>query len=1295
MSNQDTPPKAVSSNSSPVNPDTLYIKSNNEHYEVGRQIHVDTYYYVRHFFEENLIHKEDTIIKFAKVLLDICQNMTSFTIAGVGSYLGSFIQKSIDKLNELLNQNGQSSISGNYCLLNNSEKKLSFLFQPTFKSNTIILLPITCTFKRGFEVTSFIQNYIATHNKMCKNYESPINTKIFKEFISVFLISDRLLDITNIAPADSLKLNELLNNQSANINQPIINIARLYSSFGWSSIDNQKIRFESSEIYKGYSARFLKILDSNLYLGENCPYCFPVNLTEERPLIPTKNNHDSPHIITSLPSFYNEEGIICTHDFQTTLFRNRYPGHLFGHLKIRDNSFLHYIERDTFYKNNQEHILSFFTRELKKILHDITDKKEILVIYLTHQQTSTILDDLFKESTFPNIKFSFRQVNLQNEYIENIFDEQQENLSNYSHIFFFDYVISNGNTFKLIHDFIQSVSKNNKGVSTVLTVIDRTTALSKKEILKKIPTGANGFITYLKINVPLTDAVKSGNPIEERVLKLEGLFATCHLDYLKIQIKQELLKAQPLNLDELKASNHKYSSIKKERNLLKLDISNRFSIWLHQNISNLCETGRFTSNDLSAFIDCIVKDYEKIGLPFRLSSLEIKDLVVKTLSQSPFSFYQDIYKAVFHYTIQHLDKIVSEIIENDYIIKNSLQLDAFVFYTNRSVHLNSSYILSPRFIKLLKKILTESKKDTYPITIDISKFARLYKDLNFKNPIRAIKLEELINESDILPEPIREKSIRLQETLEDRFYQFGRLVKSENIYLIKQLKDLFLSEALDKSNVLTSFGNDPNLKATIRLRYLSPEADKTNPVIRNIHTFLKNSKHKTTDPTKFTTDDITCSLESMLVASLNIRTLTHSNDFIKEIKTVLNEVISIIGPGLKYTFCIEFKEKSSPTTYADNIYTISSDKHEKNFQIHQEGLIYEMLHGLFDPKYKSLQTFIAVAQNETGEFISFSDHYLSSLKKGHSVVINDAIKIDIKKPGYEVLDEKTQMALIFRLAEIPLDPELNHKGQAILIITSDEKANTETFTNFINVEKVRLLLLIKSELLQYLRRQFENDSFIELLKQRKINSYKNSMAHMLTGYFKAMSFLLEKDKSIDESDIILLKFLRKKIYRHIQSISSGGTHDLALNSENTVEYNSLQLRGIFDTIMQIPYLSQFEIEDPPLNIDTGTFRCPIVIFEQIIPELIINMKRNACTLDETQFDFRISVKEGVLIFTNSYNTIYSTPTPEDKPNGGLEMCNNILAALGLPPLQKSFNGIEYSITLTLTKKYETQKDTNN
>ena len=365
-----------------------------------------------------------------------------------------------------------------------------------------------------------------------------------------------------------------------------------------------------------------------------------------------------------------------------------------------------------------------------------------------------------------------------------------------------------------------------------------------------------------------------------------------------------------------------------------------------------------------------------------------------------------------------------------------------------------------------------------------------------------------------------------------------------------------------------------------------------------------------------------------------------------------------------------------------------------------------MLYGLHNEKSSdaNVQTFIVLAKDEDGSVHSFKDVYYSyadAAEDNPVVVTPSCIERDYDNGDYGLnMFRSAKLILLFRLSHIFVESDKSEptdKGQAVFAICypaekfhrNKAAASGNVLTGFINVERVRLLLLIKEQLLEYLQKQFESDAFISLLEERKANEFKKSMEHGMQRYFNAMQFILSK-KNLDNNDKFLLDFLRRTLNAHLFAFSKSSFN---LPKEEYIDVTRKHIVQIFDSVMAAPYIANGYIpgSQRKTTIQVDNFSCHPVILNQVIPEIILNMRRNALFCFNTTKIFRVFLNKNSLVFENSYNAAVEN-FGHKKSIGGIAMCNNILSDLNLPKIAAKPKPGEKGIFLTtvdLIEKNET------
>ncbi|MGG7666897.1 hypothetical protein [Dyadobacter sp. BHUBP1] len=1252
------------------------------HFEIGRQLHINNYYYAKQFFRS--IENCRTAARLLFAMINKKLEFESLTFIGVGDFFGPVLFELTQLIVDQMSLEPHEA--PNYVLVDNTKSKYSILFNTELRANALIVLPVTCTFGSAFQAREIIEELAAVQNR---------SVSFVPQIFTVFLVVDSDIIVKDLQNVHTERYEE---NDAKLKHQDKLN--KLYKIFGWESTEGATISLIKDDYYRGFGAYTAIRLETTIHKAEECEYCYSGNPKEVKALFPTKINHDTPDLIFALPKFKNTLGRIGSENFQRNIKAHKANAHLFGHLRMGENSYLHFIERDTFYENNKNEILDFFDNAFKNQFDNFEHtNEEILIITPSHQKTSTILEDLLTTEAFEKKQVTIIHTNPYVEFIENFLHDTEKNLDSYERVFFFDYVISGGKTFKILSDYLKYVRKE-KGFDALFCIIDRTTEFSKKEILRKLTADTQLddqiFMAYFKLNLPITDAESSGNPILQTNKRLVTIFEQCHLDTLKAKIQKKYLAGKPLqSIEDLRKKNAEYKMDDRERYQIKLFVCHEISAWFYRFLHNR-KTGNdaFGEADLANLINSVTQRVANSG---RLSITHkgISEIVVKTLTHSPFKHYKDIYLSCFKYVNQKLYDLVVNFGSKNFLINDPDEYQLLRFYMKRSIDVGSNYILSKHFFSCIKGLYENRNNDERKLAMP--SIILFYKELNHNNHERALKFEELINDPDLLPSPIANKNVDLRATFSDRFYQLGRILKAENVFPLNELKNLFIEE-LKKNDRIGS------LDKFIEERYFSSVSGQTNIVVRNAQSFIKRSKENNhfSNIEKPLPSEILRSVKAMLkTVALIKKKENETRAFYENIAGIISEATKIIiDDEIEFAFCIEFTERRATSKdatdgerMASNIYTILSTEPDayRKINISKKGLAYKMLYGLVEESSESPQTFLALAKDETGYYISFKEQYRDH--EGRMIRVSECLQEDITGQGTRIISDKAGMVLLFRLAEFDLGEDMLQKGQAVLVISNKEKATTERLAEFINIEKLRLLLLIKEDLLEYLRQQFGNDAFIGLQERLKELEIKSSMEHMVGNYFEALDAITRRIP-VDNNQI-LLNFIHGTIYRHIRSISkirlSETNEPLFADREEKMLCSKHMLRDLFDLIADTPNLARKPLpKDCKVTIECPDFICPRPIYEQVIPELMINIRRYSMESRKRPIEIAITFENNRLIFSNDCNPLLAKKHPPNgiKPYSGTEMCNNILASMDLPILIPTIDiqNLKFTIILDLNEK---------
>lgn len=747
-----------------------------------------------------------------------------------------------------------------------------------------------------------------------------------------------------------------------------------------------------------------------------------------------------------------------------------------------------------------------------------------------------------------------------------------------------------------------------------------------------------------------------------------------------------------------------------------------------------------------------------------------EDILVKALCHPPFVYYRELYDAIFDYCQSNLAEELRKM-ELDGLNKFH-EFRRFKFYLRRSIDLNSNFIVSRRFLVALRKetarraakgdpLITRYEKqidalgkdETIPENYKVAAIKHIeykvqqiesfwpdllyyYKELTCRNPPAALRLEEVINSEDVLPDLVKvPRKSSLEKGIKDVYFQFTGMVKAENLFQLNELKERQKSAVQESA---TSIDN-----SIVRL-----ESNSSDRAVRNALKLVDRSRFDTHKKKA----EIRLTVERMLRAVLEIETKlsgkssgrrTVKTNLGREIRTIIDSVVEIIRPSeweandISWAFFVEHRTTASASNNPNNIFTITSKETEddpSDIRLDRRGLIYNLLYGIFDdPISRKEQTLIAaLRKGDKDSFFSFKKEYflkgsevLTPLRKSFETLYDLDRKMNGKtRTGIPMLED-AKMSLAFRLANLAEPDKQNSRyrltGRAVLLITTTKDSTSENFLEFMSNERVRMLLLIKEELLDYLQKQFDNDAFIDVLESRYKAIFHNSLQHGLSNYRLATKELNKRVlRSVEDADLS-----GRIVEDYPQNESNLGNPQFAefkrLYSDDFTVKQNIELLdlitgavfGQFGAVIIDPDLDndghqtlsgQLLVDRVVLIMSTillgkrkftrsdidfsdvdlaGQFRIHKIIFDTVIMELLINMKKY-CP-EDGPFGLKVAFRDEQLVFENLIKK--TIERPKRRRPRGLFMCEEIIKVIGGGMIMThGKKGERFAVTLSLGRR---------
>lgn len=1349
------------------------------HFENGRSLHSDQYYFAKQYFQNSR-----NIEKLAKLLICELQRLgvpPETTLVGYRDYTALLLARVCDIVKTY-----------NYAILeHSSEDSQEFVWQqlPSFQQRILAILPITCTCSTYIRIRKFLKRaYKATtEGKNAMNEE--VDRKVSRDFVNVFVILDKKLELRK---NDSIEIDELAQDENTTA------LYEIYSAAKWINISPTEILIaeNSEQHFHGHS---MLRLYSRLHRPDDCEKCYPADPLAERPLFPTHDNYETPDLIFGFPNIGKAEG-------QNDLFSvlgspiQDWGCHLHGHIKVNNSSYQDYIRGNVVYEKNKSAILAHFKPLLLKRTEGY---QKILFITAETKHNSGFLEDLAISVEFRDIPITILRFQPFNEFIDNfmalsghLFEEKGGEATESAgkekvFVAYFEEVLSAGRTFKLVSNYLKHTRKKwdggfvRRGFDLLFTLVDRTSRLTKDEMLKKLDHGndenlEDRFLAYFRLNVPLVLARHHQDPLQQRMVELNGMLTETNLDFLRQVLIDELGKAAPTPLPEIETAKVKherlgffpFAAVEKapldpvihrifttywpyfdqERfNLLKLFLAHEVNSELaqleEQGLTDWGSGNRARSGFLNDLVDRIIERNEAELSKFfvlpgvdhrtRVRDIEkeiVQDAVLKLLTKRPFLYYRELYDRVFSFCVKELDKHCKTLDQVGHV-NTFRDFRRLKFLMRRSVDVNSNYLLSRRFLEFMRRryhgisidgivrwheeldkpIPPRVKPDPHwhdppisGIALEVGRdnvnyqkrqvshflgFLLLcYKELLHAAPARSIVLERLLNNPRLLPTPFTngDDSVQeLEQMLRDPYFQFTGMLKAENIQLLRDLKDLH------KHNLRRGVVKKERHGTRLLRYYLNP-GKKNNPIIWNAQRFLACSRHERNPKERAKVR--TAVLNMLTTVSLLHGKSTTSlaaggtkREFDTEFREILDRLVAIMHPNrsdIKYAFFIKYRERQEDDAAAEHLYGIASDAEtDHELELRSHGLVSELLDGLHASAEVDSEQSILTAIKDNDRVFGFHNVYYK--KVGEQAIgpfnLEDMFRADLydhgSKRGLKILSSG-RMSVYIRFCSVHTDTDdVQHLvPKAVLVLCTSEQAGVKSFIEFMSNERLRLLLLAKEEVLDYLQKHASGSAFYDVLENRKRKVLRNYVKHGLQEYFLALRGLVKEIRvgGYNEDKEKLHGILTKAVQGHLDFRLDGddSTRPITLTTYQLREH----IRLLFETDMigtRWIALQNVAME----GFEEGQMELPSGVLDIVLPELITNMKKYAPDIGDLGLAIRLDRTMGTMHFSNY---IHAEHGREPRLGSeGITMCKKVVLACGLPPLLALEHESTFLVTLIL------------
>jgi hypothetical protein len=549
----------------------------------------------------------------------------------------------------------------------------------------------------------------------------------------------------------------------------------------------------------------------------------------------------------------------------------------------------------------------------------------------------------------------------------------------------------------------------------------------------------------------------------------------------------------------------------------------------------------------------------------------------------------------------------------------------------------------------------------------IHQLISLVKELIDEHETKAIRLEKNIanNKNSYRYNPL--------DNLNGNFNHFLRLLKLENTAIIERFWEYYkikesgnFSKMISTENVediATNYCNDPKFKVIKDNLVINCENSFKYFILLQSKLFNWGIKEKAY---KSNENDLKSKVNQILVC----------------IKQILGDEVNSIYFTVNYG---NLTEPQASQLYSFDPYTktntISSIRNFENQESFKSSLTIRM----FNPH---------IGNNVDGA-LSNIEVYKSGGKLQYREGIFQEDEIN-QYSEVKALNAKEEFSILaIRISDLLENRKLF--TQAVITIVS-EKGNR------INESKLRLLLLIRKSLSEFLKRETSSNTFFELLENRTVLNYQRHLKHGIgnfTFYQKQIVQQYENIESkvdIDEETADVRLELDRQYIKHgsfdfkefnviTNSIKSQIGVSTKKNSSQEIFFYD-KFIDVINTIYKSEKIGEkigsldFLTEVTLLNkIPFDSISLPTTLIDSIIPEILLNQKKYGINRTINWEDNKLFLK---LVFSNNIK-----PNSYDESDGyGLKMCieirelyeNNIIVTLP----EKPYNN-EFTVSIEISK----------
>lgn len=702
-------------------------------------------------------------------------------------------------------------------------------------------------------------------------------------------------------------------------------------------------------------------------------------------------------------------------------------------------------------------------------------------------------------------------------------------------------------------------------------------------------------------------------------------------------------------------------------------------------------------NNLKTFVLSPLEDDYHIDVISEIKKyyLNIDFTLLKIICSTPLVYYKAIRETAFNWILIKLEderKFIdntllkstdTEIESNDFeLIFNYFRTGEYPrvknlkFFLKRSVELKSNYIISNSFFesicKLINRLYLYNQEVSHNLNKGLSKIEEpdlfspsttfvpieyiptkelvysltgYIQELLFNHETKALKLESTINQL------IETGTLDINSDLRNgNSNHYLRLLKLENTEAIDRFWHYYLEKEKNRdlnNNVLAE--NELSIDKILELN----EGYKNDPKFKSIILLESNCQNSLIKFFK---------LKALLynLSVPNAKTVINDSVLMKDkekgieknIKRLLSGIKDIIigkdSGTISVNQCLLSVNFNSIEKFTeDDLYTFKL-KDEYTFT----DAFSELQNSATMAMFKGIPAYKQNIESDSRNIIKLSNIEIRKDENGEILVRENTIN------PYSNICEKdkfsTQLGVIKDYSDVK---DLKPNESLLLIgISSYHKKNSGkpslvqqailsiflNTTERIEAEKLRLILLLRKSLSEYLNEHTTNNTFQELIKTRELNRYQDNLDHDLSKYLLKQQELVNK-KTVYENN---------QIFNVINNAIIGQIAAYDVKNNKVLDKSSEEIKKYIKLILSTEILGKYIFkENQEIQVEVDISTIDSFIYEIVFPQLLLNIKDYANPYSP---DIKITISEDSFIFINKKGA--NLPNENRK---GLKMCKQM------------------------------------